>query len=562
MVDLTAPIIWKNDEKRIVTGPVLVPGEEDTQGDIVDKETVETVAHKFLEEYGNIDLQHNLVNVARPVESWVTRKEESHTNQLTGESVDLPAGTWMMTARVSEEVWNDKVKSGQLSGFSIMAVKKEQVKAMKEKGMDMETAIKSGMVSNKGFRKATLEELGEDFVVPAVSLVDEPAVPKAKWIAIKSKEKAKKESDEVLDLNGLNSLDRLMEKIRDRAENSVKSYLGEEGEMAPLFTLGVFVDPNVAVVEDMESDEIYKVSYRVQNMEPEVLGVERAELANLVLPMEKLEDYLPNLAEKMKQFGANEVKVDLKEISDELLEELCEKFLPEDGFFNRVMDSDIGGMEPVEKACFSAWLYRKYTEKTEEKVEEEEKQTFTGKIRKMFGFSEKAGRTISEQNMTKLKEGKEKIQEALRTVDELLRLAEEERKGLGITGNKSEEKEDDVDMTKEEIQEVVEKSLEGIKNEVNELKDKLEELEKEEVEEPEEKVDEEPEKAEEPEEPEEDELITELKSRVDELEQMLSPKAKRVFGQDDEGEDEEKPKTSIPGRDAMGRRKRTKKEDD
>jgi len=59
MPELTAPIVYKNDEKRIVFGPVLIPNEPDSDNDTVSEEQIEKVAHKFVEDYGNIDLQHS-----------------------------------------------------------------------------------------------------------------------------------------------------------------------------------------------------------------------------------------------------------------------------------------------------------------------------------------------------------------------------------------------------------------------------------------------------------------------------------------------------------------------
>ncbi|MGV2488500.1 UNVERIFIED_CONTAM: structural protein, partial [Bacillus mycoides] len=69
--ELTAPVTHKNEEKRIVFGPVLVPDEPDSDGDVVTAEKIEEVAHKFLEQYGNIDLQHTLNNVGKVVESYI-----------------------------------------------------------------------------------------------------------------------------------------------------------------------------------------------------------------------------------------------------------------------------------------------------------------------------------------------------------------------------------------------------------------------------------------------------------------------------------------------------------
>lgn len=168
MPELTAPIVYKNDDKRIVFGPVLIPNEPDSDGDSVTEEHIEKVAHKFVEDYGNIDLQHSLNNVGKLVESYILPVDID-----TGGNNIVPKGSWMMGVRVTDDDAWKAVKDGKLGGFSIMALQKT---AMKSTEKDQES------------KRVTLADLGEDWIVNAVSLVDEPAVPKAKWLAIKSKE--------------------------------------------------------------------------------------------------------------------------------------------------------------------------------------------------------------------------------------------------------------------------------------------------------------------------------------------------------------------------------------
>lgn len=167
MPELTAPFVYKNDEKRIVYGPVLVPDEKDSDDDVVTAEHIETVAHKFVEEYGNVDLMHSLNNVGRLVESYILP-----TDLEVDENLTVPKGSWMMGVRVTDDDTWQAVKDKKLGGFSIMALQK--------------TAMKSAE-KEKESKRVTLADLGEDWIVNAVSLVDEPAVPKAKFIAIKSK---------------------------------------------------------------------------------------------------------------------------------------------------------------------------------------------------------------------------------------------------------------------------------------------------------------------------------------------------------------------------------------
>lgn len=193
MSELTAPIVFKNDEKRIVQGPVLIPNEEDTDGDVVSKEKIEEVAHQFVEDYGNIDIQHSTQNVGKMVESYVTPVE------LKGQDGEvIPKGSWMLGVRVTNDnVWKS-VKSGDIGGFSIMAIPK---------------AMKGKKTAKSSAKRTTLKDLGDDWLVNFVSLVDEPAVPKAKFVAIKSKKK-----DEEGEKSILKSIKELLTSIVEKEE--------------------------------------------------------------------------------------------------------------------------------------------------------------------------------------------------------------------------------------------------------------------------------------------------------------------------------------------------------
>lgn len=195
MSELTAPFVFKNDEKRIVYGPVLVPDEPDTDNDVVTAEKIEEVAHKFVEEYGNIDLMHTLNNVGKLVESYILPMDWQIDDQLL-----IPKGSWMMGVRVMDEDTWQAVKDGNLGGFSIMGIAKAAMKSAEKKAAE---------------KRTTLADLGEDWIVNAVSLVDEPAVPKAKWVAIKSKTEV---TDETVKKAVAGSLEHRRSLVRERVE--------------------------------------------------------------------------------------------------------------------------------------------------------------------------------------------------------------------------------------------------------------------------------------------------------------------------------------------------------
>lgn len=111
----TSPLVKVNHEKRIVTGPVLIPNRRDLQGDFEFKEDIEEAAHAFLANSRKIGEQHEFFDgKGFPVESWIARDP---VQDLKGQ--ELPAGTWLMSVKITDGSTWDKVKSGELNGFSI-----------------------------------------------------------------------------------------------------------------------------------------------------------------------------------------------------------------------------------------------------------------------------------------------------------------------------------------------------------------------------------------------------------------------------------------------------------
>ena len=161
---LTAPIVYKDLDRRIVYGPVLIPDLPDTDGDIVSAEKIEQVAHRFMEEYRLMEHMHTLESIARPVESYIAPQD------LTLGEAFIPKGSWVAGAKVTNDAaWKD-VKSGVLTGFSIVAVPTAATK---------KTAVEKKLTLRQ------IEESGRDWEVVAIGLVDEPAIPLAKWTAVK-----------------------------------------------------------------------------------------------------------------------------------------------------------------------------------------------------------------------------------------------------------------------------------------------------------------------------------------------------------------------------------------
>lgn len=115
-----ARVLFKADadkpaEERFVYGVVLEPDGVDAQQDTISPAEIRTAAHKFMEEYGNVGLQHSkfINGRVKILESFVTPADVRVAGELIKE------GTWMFGVRVvDDDIWK-AVKDGLITGFSI-----------------------------------------------------------------------------------------------------------------------------------------------------------------------------------------------------------------------------------------------------------------------------------------------------------------------------------------------------------------------------------------------------------------------------------------------------------
>jgi len=115
--DFYVPIVKVSSEKHLVYGEVLVPDQEDAQGDIISADVIEDAAHDFLVNSRRIDVQHVfLSSKCFPVESYI-----APTAFYLGDHL-VKKGTWILVTKVlDEEIWK-KVKNGELRGYSIRGI--------------------------------------------------------------------------------------------------------------------------------------------------------------------------------------------------------------------------------------------------------------------------------------------------------------------------------------------------------------------------------------------------------------------------------------------------------
>jgi len=116
-----------DSEKRILMGAALIPNkqiyrkvEEDEFYVFFSKDTVKKASELFLQNgnQSNATLQHqSKIDGMTVVESWIIEDEQMDKSKKYGFS--LPVGTWMISMKVeNDEIWQ-KVKNGEVKGFSI-----------------------------------------------------------------------------------------------------------------------------------------------------------------------------------------------------------------------------------------------------------------------------------------------------------------------------------------------------------------------------------------------------------------------------------------------------------
>lgn len=120
---------FSDDDEMIVVGPAMIPDQlilrKDADGNpfhvFFSKDTVKKIAEKFFKEmkHNNTDINHddNITKNNTILESWIVEDTKKDKSAMYG--FDLPVGTWMTSYRINDEdTWN-KIKAGELNGFSV-----------------------------------------------------------------------------------------------------------------------------------------------------------------------------------------------------------------------------------------------------------------------------------------------------------------------------------------------------------------------------------------------------------------------------------------------------------
>ena len=144
-----------DEEKGIAYGIVYSPDEEDTQGDAATAAEIEKAAYSFMKNLRlrNVDEQHNQAPDENFVcESWIVRDGDP---LFKNEKV----GSWAVGVKIVKQETKEKIKSGELSGFSMggFAMREAVTKSLWQR---IKTALEksfTGNIAEAQTRRATYD---------------------------------------------------------------------------------------------------------------------------------------------------------------------------------------------------------------------------------------------------------------------------------------------------------------------------------------------------------------------------------------------------------------------
>ncbi len=138
-----------DDPQKLVYGVVYEPETEDAHGDYMDAETIEKAAHSFMEDYQQIDKQHDFTTSAgKVVESYVA-PVEMIINDTT-----ITKGTWVLVTKATDEMWED-IQKGEFTGYSLAGTAEvEEIKKQTKNNFNRRKTFRDVNAAIEAFQSA------------------------------------------------------------------------------------------------------------------------------------------------------------------------------------------------------------------------------------------------------------------------------------------------------------------------------------------------------------------------------------------------------------------------
>lgn len=140
-------VFLESNEKHMVYGAALIPdkdiyrnnGEQEFYISFT-KESIEKMSQDFMKEYRQHEVKTDHDEVANEVcvvESWLV--QDAYKDKANALGINVPEGTWMIGMKVNNiETW-DRIKAGELKGFSVESMLTLEEFSKIDNNMNIET---------------------------------------------------------------------------------------------------------------------------------------------------------------------------------------------------------------------------------------------------------------------------------------------------------------------------------------------------------------------------------------------------------------------------------------
>lgn len=209
------PLIKTDDPQKLVYGVVCEPDVEDSQGDSMGAAEIEKAAHGFMENYQQIDKQHDFTTHAgQVVESYIAPADmEIGTQTVT-------KGTWVLVTKATDEIW-DAIQKGEYTGYSLAG----QAEVL-EKSSEPDTETKSFIKALKSFftNKKEADEMEAKEMQELITKALEPVNSKLEELEKAGKKPETKTPTATIDAEGVTeAVKKAVEPLKDRLETLEKA---------------------------------------------------------------------------------------------------------------------------------------------------------------------------------------------------------------------------------------------------------------------------------------------------------------------------------------------------
>lgn len=167
-------VFLESNERHMVYGAALIPNMDIYRNDgeheyyiSFSKESIEKMSQDFMKEYRQYEVKTDHEDVANEVcvvESWLV--SDAYKDKSNALGINVPEGSWMVGMKVNNiETW-DRIKAGELKGFSVESLVSLEEFSKIENNMSIET--------NEMFWDKLINVLKETFSKKGEEVVDEP----------------------------------------------------------------------------------------------------------------------------------------------------------------------------------------------------------------------------------------------------------------------------------------------------------------------------------------------------------------------------------------------------